>query len=59
MRLLKDFIQSAKRRLREEVFEAILPNKRQELIVTYVTIGVSSGRESEEGEIVLRFKALR
>ena len=39
-----------------ELFKAILQKKNRILIVTYITIGVSSGRESEEGEIVLRFK---
>ena len=29
--------------------------KKQELIIIYIIIGISSGRESKEGEIVLRF----
>ena len=32
--------------------------KQQELIIIYITIGVSSGRESKEGEIMLQFEAL-
>ena len=37
-----------------KLFEAILQKKNRILIITYITIGVSSGRESKEGEIVLQ-----